>query len=115
MRNRDERYSTGNGCASGSIRCELRHSRTKAAATEVDSSNLEFDHAWSTRNDFRWSLTNAEDPSLFPDEGEDPCPVITIMGPSGLGRWTLRATGRIRPKTRTWPRVPRLGNETLPH
>src|SRR5262245_41421576 len=43
MRNRDERYPTGNGCASGSIRCELRHSRSIAAATEVNSSNLEFD------------------------------------------------------------------------
>src|SRR5215510_12652803 len=60
-------------------------------------------------------FTNAEDPSLFPDEGEDPCPVITITGPSGL-RWrTLRATGPIRPNPRTWPRLPRLGNETLPH
>src|SRR5262245_13659830 len=52
MRNQDERYSTGS-CASGIIRCELRHSRTIAAATEVDSSNLEFDHRWSTRSDFR--------------------------------------------------------------
>src|SRR5262249_24175965 len=50
MRNQDERHPTRNGCASGSIRCELRHSRTIAAATEVDSSNLEFDRAWSTRD-----------------------------------------------------------------
>src|SRR5262245_44288743 len=56
MRNRDERYPTGNGCASGSIRCELRHSRTIAAVTGVDSSNLEFDQAWSTRDDFRWCI-----------------------------------------------------------
>src|SRR5262249_9263519 len=66
MRNQDERYSTGNGCASGSIRCELRHSRTIAAATEVDSSNLEFDHAWSTRNDFRRCIHERRRPKLIP-------------------------------------------------
>src|SRR5262249_21065501 len=115
MVNRDERDSTGNGCATGSIRCELRHSRTIAAATEVDSSKLEFDHAWSTRNDFRCVLTNAEHLSLSPDEGEDPCPSHHDHRSIRL-RWrTLRATGPIRPKPRTWPRLARLGNETLPH
>src|SRR5262245_30337746 len=38
MRNR-ERQPIRNGCASGSIRCELRHSRMIAAVTGVDSSN----------------------------------------------------------------------------
>ena len=56
--------STGNGCASGSIRCALRHSRTTAAVVGVDSSNLEFDQAWSIRDD-SWLCIHAK--------GEDPC------------------------------------------
>src|SRR5262245_32012856 len=72
MRNRDERDSTGNCCASGSIRCELRHSRTIAAATEVDSSNREFDHAWSTRNDFRSCIDERRRPKPIPGAAMKP-------------------------------------------
>jgi hypothetical protein len=48
--------STGNGCASGSIRCALRPSRTTAAVVGVRSSNVDFDHAWSIRDDFRLGI-----------------------------------------------------------
>src|SRR5262245_43891425 len=81
MRNRDERYSTGNGCASGSIRCELRHSRTIAAATGVDSSNLELDHAWSTQNDFQLCAHERRRPKPIPGQRRRSMPVVTITGP----------------------------------
>src|SRR5262245_66170008 len=83
MRNRDERYSTGDGCASGSIRCELRHSPTIAAATEVDSSNLEFDHAWSTRNDFRWCIHERRRPKPIPGRRRRSMPSHHDGGSSG--------------------------------